>query len=67
MYEVCRDFLSLNHKLNIEHMKTIEMQPTAFYQFKQKANEFKIWFDCKISNGIYHLTYYKLFLFILVY
>ena len=37
-------------------MKTIKMQPTAFYQFKQKANEFKIWFDCKISKGIYHVT-----------
>jgi hypothetical protein len=60
MSQVCRDFLSLNHKLNIEHMKTIKMQPTAFYQFKQKANEFKIWFDCKISKGLYEVTADKL-------
>lgn len=52
-----RDFLTFNHKLNIEHMKkTIEMQPTAFYQFKQKANELRIWFDCKLNKGIYYVT-----------
>lgn len=36
--------------------KTIEMQPTAFYQFKQKASELRIWFDCKLSKGIYYVT-----------
>ncbi len=41
-------------------MKKIKMQPTAFYQFKQKANEFKIWFDCKITKGVYEVTADKL-------
>jgi hypothetical protein len=41
-------------------MKTIELQPTAFYEFKQKANDLRIWFDCKIQKGVYHITCDKL-------
>jgi hypothetical protein len=37
-------------------MKTIELEPTAFYQFKQRALELRIWFDCKLTKGIYHIT-----------
>ena len=37
-------------------MKTVEMQPTQFYQFKQKANEIKMWFDYKIKKSLYFVT-----------
>lgn len=37
-------------------MKTIELQPTQFYQFKQRANDLRIWFDCKLTKGIYYIT-----------
>ena len=37
-------------------MKTIKLQPTAFYEFKQRANDLRIWFDCKLTKGIYHIT-----------
>jgi hypothetical protein len=37
-------------------MKTIELEPTAFYQFKQRALELRVWFDCKITKGIYLIT-----------
>ena len=37
-------------------MKTIKLQPTAFYQFKKRALELRIWFDCKITKGIYYIT-----------
>lgn len=37
-------------------MKTIELQPTQFYLFKQRANEIKLWFDYKITKGIVFIT-----------
>ena len=37
-------------------MRTIELEPTAFYQFKQRANDLRIWFDCKLTKGIYLIT-----------
>lgn len=37
-------------------MKTIKLQPTQFYQFKKRAEDLRIWFDCTIKRGIYHIT-----------
>lgn len=37
-------------------MKTVEMQPTQFHQFKQKANDIRLWFDYKITNSIVYVT-----------
>ena len=37
-------------------MKTVEMQPTQFHQFKQNANDIRLWFDYKISNSIVYDT-----------
>jgi len=36
--------------------KTIELRPTQFYQFKQKANEIKLWFEYVMVKGIYYVT-----------
>ena len=44
------------NQIKINIMKTIELEPTAFYQFKQRALELRVWFDCKIQKGIYHIT-----------
>jgi hypothetical protein len=37
-------------------MKEIKLTPTQFYQFKQRATDLRIWFDCKIQKGIYYIT-----------
>lgn len=37
-------------------MRTVEMQPTQFYLFKQKANDIRLWFDYTISKGIVSVT-----------
>jgi hypothetical protein len=34
-------------------MKTIEMKPTEFYQFRQLAFAMSIAFACTISQGVY--------------
>tara|TARA_R110000868_G_scaffold14426_4_gene67179 strand:+ start:9636 stop:9794 length:159 start_codon:yes stop_codon:yes gene_type:complete len=36
--------------------KTIELRPTQYYQFKQRANEIKLWFESVIVKGIYYVT-----------
>jgi hypothetical protein len=36
--------------------KTIELRPTQFYQFKQKANDVRIFFECIFKKGIYYVT-----------
>ena len=37
-------------------MRKIELSPVNFYQFKQRALELRIWFDCTLQKGIYHIT-----------
>jgi hypothetical protein len=43
-------------------MKTVKMQPTAFYLFKEKANEIRLWFDYKITKGVLSVTADKIVL-----
>jgi hypothetical protein len=36
-------------------MKTITLTPTEFYQFKELAHKFRIWFTINVANGFVHV------------
>jgi len=40
-------------------MKTLELEPTAFVLFKQRAHEFRISFMCALQKGIYKIEAQK--------